>query len=317
MPEMKSCPLTSIITSIKSLENKQRNLKKTKSKLELLINFNDMTYELPKITPKKTEKRKSCAAEKDLDALEITNLALAEEVKEMKVKLQSLQGENAELSHKYSNLKKKRNIKVQNQKLKRKELQLNKYKVLSISMNRKCKLLDKKLKDRTCPGCHQLPHIKFQLKKVRKQLINKNYYSNRQTMMKSRVKTKKANDRDVIEKLKYYEVENSKLRDELEKFQICSVKADGKTYSDKLREVIYYCISKNVSLENMESIITFILSNLARLKLLEFPSVSCLRKIEREMGVAARLEIARELSEAKSTTIKYDGTTKVYFPLFI
>ena len=90
----------------------------------------------------------------------------------------------------------------------------------------------------------------------------------------------------------------------------CDTMIDGRTYSDNLRETIYLCISKNVALSNLSDVIIGVLQKMVGVTLTDFPDVTTCRRISREMGVISRLEIAEELVGEKSTTIKYDGTTK-------
>ena len=302
LPLLKECPLTSVISSLQSLDAKQKNLKKTKSKLPELNDFNQNCFVIPKKRPKlqnctnvtnacdDTEIRRRCSV------LEESNIKLSQEIHQVNNRSQELIKENRQLDEENKSLKKKLvvcrrrpHVKVLNQKLKRKQLQLNKYKQECFVLK---KALDKFVKEKCCK-CDTLLN---KLKKVRKQLANFQYHKKKKNVTKTSRSSQMYDE--------YFEDSNASLRDELSesKSQFISSKSDGRTYSDNLREVIYMCISKNVSLENMQDVISFILQKLADKYLLSFPSVSTLRQMEREMGPAARLGVSEELAKSDHTT---------------
>ena len=57
-------------------------------------------------------------------------------------------------------------------------------------------------------------------------------------------------------KVSFLEHENATLSEHIQQLdnEKISAKVDGKTYSDALRRAIYHCVSKNVTLENLESV---------------------------------------------------------------
>ena len=75
------------------------------------------------------------------------------------------------------------------------------------------------------------------------------------------------------------------MPDKIGVYESTSVKVelDGKTYSDSLREGIYFCQSNNVAIDNMKDVVSFILSKLGNKNLYAFPdSATC--RIVREIN---------------------------------
>ena len=63
-------------------------------------------------------------------------------------------------------------------------------------------------------------------------------------------------------------MKNTFLHDKLteERCSIIKTTADGKMHSDNLRKVVYFCTAKNVAIEKLQEVMSFILKNLAAIR---------------------------------------------------
>ena len=96
-------------------------------------------------------------------------------------------------------------------------------------------------------------------------------------------------------------LENATLSEHIQQLdnEKISAKVDGKKYSDALR-AIYHCVSKNVALENLESVIKSVVKVMSGKEIVGFPDTSTCRVILREMMVSDRLQ------GSSYNTLKYD-----------
>lgn len=70
---------------------------------------------------------------------------------------------------------------------------------------------------------------------------------------------------------------------------------DGKRFNDALRKVMHYCISHNVSIENLEEIVRYILKTLAKKSLSSFPDYRTCCRMVREMRACHIFMLAQSL----------------------
>ena len=85
------------------------------------------------------------------------------------------------------------------------------------------------------------------------------------------------------EKVSYLERENATLSEHIQQLdnEKISAKIDGKTYSDALRRATYHCVSKNVTLENLESVIKPVVKVMTGKEIVGFPDTSHRERNER------------------------------------
>ena len=116
------------------------------------------------------------------------------------------------------------------------------------------------------------------------------------------------------DKVSFLEHENATLSEHIQQLdnEKISAKVDGKTNSDALMRAIYHCLSKNVALENLESVIKSIVKVMTGKEIVGFPDTSTCRVILREMNILSQMMVSDRLQGSSHNTLKYDGTTKIY-----
>ena len=77
----------------------------------------------------------------------------------------------------------------------------------------------------------------------------------------------------------------------------------GKKYSDALRRAIYHCVSKNVALENLESVIKSVVKVMTGKAIVGFPDTSTCRVIVREMNVLSQMMVSARLQGSSHNTL--------------
>ena len=288
--ENSNFPLTSFISSVKSLETKRRSLNKSKQNTHKLENFLEELYR----RPKRAEKRIISTRDIDLDS--------------SKEKAASLERERDKLAESLSKVRQKvKNFQPKriNQKLKRKDEQLSKKRKIIRNLRYKCK------------SSSPIPSetLASQLAKCLKQKSNLRLYYRHKIQALSHTKTsgtsQECQEMKILrERIRVLEVENTELLDQLNRpARVISAKLDGKTYQDELRMVVYALATSNVAIESMRNVVNCVLE-LGQQELSEFPDVATCRAMVHEMNPLTKLHAAEGLDGAENTTVKYDGTTK-------
>ena len=93
------------------------------------------------------------------------------------------------------------------------------------------------------------------LRQSNAQLCRKLVHHKEKTDQKPRL-NQSADLSSLKDKVSFLEHENATLSEHIQQLdnEKINAKVDGKTYSDALRRAIYHCVSKNVALENLESV---------------------------------------------------------------
>lgn len=85
---------------------------------------------------------------------------------------------------------------------------------------------------------------------------------------------------------------------------------DGKTFNSSVRECVYFCTSRQVSVNNISPVIRYCVEKMSGKKLGKLPDPSTCERMVPEMREISKFQLGEELSSATGTTLKYDGTSK-------
>ena len=198
------------------------------------------------------------------------NLKLGKEIAAVKCELSHVQNKKEELSSSVLHLTKKLKIlepKRVNHKLGRKQAQTEKL---------KSKVKKFKAEKNVCVT-RRKPVNKAKSRKNNNQRVGfamYHFYKKLPLKLYKQIKDQK----DTIQTLEN-EIETLKEKLQHEKSEIIHGKKDGKMFSDEIRKIIYYFATKNVSLENIESVCKFVLKTMTGKVLVDFPDVSTCRRI--------------------------------------
>ena len=108
------------------------------------------------------------------------------------------------------------------------------------------------------------------------------------------------------------QVENDVLKDELEENRAKTIPTmrDGKTINSAVRQCVYFCTTRQVSIRNISPVIRYCVEKLGGQKLGKLPDASTCERMVPEMRELSKLHIGEELASSTDTTLKYDGTSK-------
>ena len=112
------------------------------------------------------------------------------------------------------------------------------------------------------------------------------------------------------------EMDNSQLNLQLEdsnqhseKTDIIQTKKKG-AYNEKLRQCVYFCLSKEVPVSNINAVLQFVLNTFTDSKLCEVPSTRTICRMANEMNTLADIQTYEKIESASNITLCFDGTTK-------
>ena len=309
--EWKRVVPSSFNTSLIKIEKKVKSLHRGQQEEDKLNRYLSEPYRLPVLTKNKENEsgtseplpdsshQKAPACQFGCEILKNVNRDLAKEVNKLQVDLEqkeseafTLKKESDGLSVQLSKMKERKHRlepKRLNQALKRKMKQLQdkdrEIKRLKIENYVAKRKLDRNVQNRRRQGQIRQPSITFKTVELVKQL--------RQQLAAVEL------DKTVLE---------DKLRDMADNLII--TKQDGKTYTSAVRRVVYDLICAQVSVDNIPVIIQSVVTNLTKKTVGPLPDPTTCSRIAREMKELSKYQINEELSSAKNTTVKYDGTSK-------
>ena len=280
--------ITTFQSSLNALRTKVKNLKKSKGKQDEMEQFLEAEYQFRK---KDYKRKTTCNANDEdrygkrcygCDNLSEVNLKLGKEIATVKCELSHVQNKKEELSSSVLHLTQKLKIlepKRVNQKLGRKQAQIEKLKskVKKFKAEKNVRVTRRKPVNKAKSKKNNNQRVKFAMY---------NFYKKLQLKLYKQIKDQK----DTIQTLEN-EIETLKEKLQHEKSEIIHGKKDGKMFSDEIRKIIYYCATKNVSLENIGSVCKFVLKTMTGKELVDFPDVSTCRRISREMGIISKLHV--------------------------
>lgn len=115
------------------------------------------------------------------------------------------------------------------------------------------------------------------------------------------------------------ELQNTELRDELDGVKplldqpdadVLPTKLDKRTYDDRMRQCVYYCLAKEVPVTNVSDVIGHVVETLAEKKMESLPSTASICRMKQEMGVLSDLQTFDAIRSGGNVTLAFDGTTK-------
>ena len=122
------------------------------------------------------------------------------------------------------------------------------------------------------------------------------------------------------QKILELEVQNTQLHDQLHEDMgkeqpaestYIRTKEDKKTYNEKLRQCVYFCLSKEVPVASVSSILQFIVETLTDKTCENVPSMQTVCRMAKEMGTLSDIQTYEKIESSPSDlTLCFDGTTK-------
>ena len=285
-PDMNEMSVQRMMDRLKAMEKK---LKKSKRDNEKLEEFYESEVKLPSKKNEKPHLIKSDSCE-SCQVLRQTNKDLANENLELKTVEKRLNNENKVLKSKVIAYCPKRT----NQALKRKNKTI-------ASLSKSLKELKNK----------QAKHVGEELKQVKRQQISNAYYWRRTCLVTGQLRVKLNQLEKEIATLRSQnkELEGSLTQIDIEETPVIETKRDHKTYDASIRKSVYYCIQSQVPIERVSSVIAYITKEMTGKELSDVPSVSCIRRMTREMGVISDIQGGQALLSSTNSTLSWDGTS--------
>ena len=110
------------------------------------------------------------------------------------------------------------------------------------------------------------------------------------------------------ELVSYYENEIEELKEKAKEDEVVINVFAGRKYGENIRKVYWNLLSNNVSVNNLASVVRFVLKELANIQVERLPQKSLAAEMFAEMNIASSVQVHEAIMESDNKVLHADGT---------